>query len=158
MLLKKYHSVDEYGQRVVDNVLDIEFERFTYKVKIVPLEMPMSLFGASSGTGNWLDEEYNVRVKVKDTPEARRANIVIRVSGDSMEPRFSDGDNVLVRIQPDIEVGDIGLFIVDNEGYIKRKGKNELISLNPQYDNIQIGEFTEYQCFGKVLGKAEIVE
>ena len=28
--LKKYHSLDEYGQRVVDNVLDIEFERCTY--------------------------------------------------------------------------------------------------------------------------------
>jgi SOS-response transcriptional repressor LexA len=75
-----------------------------------------------------------------------------------MEPLYSDGDKVLVKIQPDIEPGEIGIFIVDNEGYIKKKGDHELISVNPEYDNIPIGKFTNYRCFGKVLGKAEIVE
>ena len=156
--IKKYRSLNHYSKKAVDGLLDNEYERCTYRKEIVPIEMPMSLYGAAAGTGNWLDEEYNVRVKVKDTPEARRANIVIRVSGNSMEPKFSDGDKVLVKIQPDIEVGEIGIFIVDNEGYIKQKGEHELISLNPEYDNISIGEYTEYRCFGKVLGKAEIIE
>lgn len=75
-----------------------------------------------------------------------------------MEPMFSDSDCVLVRIQPDVEPGEIGIFIVDNEGYIKKKGSHELISVNPEYDNIPISEYTECRCFGKVLGKAEIIE
>ena len=156
--IKKYRSLDEYGKKAVDDLLNTEYERCTYKAEITPLEMPMSIYGAAAGTGNWLDEEYNIRVKVKDTPIARRANIVIKVSGNSMKPKFSDGDKVLVKIQPDIEVGEIGIFIVDNEGYIKQKGEYELISLNPKYNNIPIGEYTDYRCFGKVLGKAEIIE
>ena len=75
-----------------------------------------------------------------------------------MEPMFSVGDKVLVKIQPDIEPGEIGIFIVANEGYIKKKGDHELISINPEYDNIPINEYTDYRCFGKVLGKAEILE
>jgi len=159
-ILKKYHSLDEYGRRAVSELLDTEYERCTQESKVIDIsiDLPMSEYAASAGTGYWLDEEYTTRVKVRDTPQSRKANIVIRVSGDSMEPMFSDGDKVLVKIQPDVEPGEIGIFIIDNEGFIKKKGEHELISINPIYDNIEIEEFTDYRCFGKVLGKAEIVK
>lgn len=158
--IKKYRTLDEYGKELVDSVLEIEFRRCNSKNNITELtiELPMPELPASAGTGTWLEDGYNTPVTVKRTKEAERANVVIRVSGESMEPLFSDGECVLVRIQPDIETGEIGIFIVDNEGYIKKKGSGELISVNPEYDNIPIGEFTEYRCFGKVLGKAEILE
>lgn len=158
--LKKYRSLDEYGKRTVDSVLDIEFERCSSESSVIDLtiELPMPELPASAGTGTWLEDGYNTPVTVRRTKEAERANVVIRVSGDSMEPMFSDSDCVLVRIQPDVEPGEIGIFIVDNEGYIKKKGSHELISVNPEYDNIPISEYTECRCFGKVLGKAEIIE
>ena len=158
--IKKYRSLDDYGKKAVKDLLDTEYERCNFESTIIQVsfDLPISEYSASAGTGNWLEEEYTERVKVLDTPLSRKANIVIKVSGDSMEPLYSDGDKVLVKIQPDIEPGEIGIFIVDNEGYIKKKGNGELISVNPEYDNIPIGKFTDYRCFGKVLGKAEIVE
>lgn len=157
--IKKFRTLDGYGKKTVNCVLNIEYERCHFENTIIQVsfELPMSEYAASAGTGNWLDEEYTSRVKVLDTPQARKANLVIKVSGDSMEPLYSDGDLVLVRIQPDVELGEIGIFIVNNEGYIKKKGSGELISVNPEYDNIEIKESTDYRCFGKVLGKAETV-
>ena len=158
--IKKYRTLDEYGKKAVSGLLDIEYERCTSESKIVDIsiELPIAEQPASAGTGNWLEDGYSTRVKVLDTPQSRRANIIIKVSGDSMEPMFCDGDTVLVKIQPDIEPGEIGIFIVDNEGYIKKMGDHELISINPEYDNIPIGKYTDFRCFGKVIGRAQIVE
>lgn len=159
-LLKKYSSLDDYGKEAVNSILDVEFKRCNSENNVIDMtiELPMSELPASAGTGIWLEEGYNTPVTVRKTKEAQKANIVIRVSGDSMEPLYSDGDCVLVKIQPDIEPGEIGIFIVDNEGFIKKRGKHELISVNPEYDNIAIGEFSDCRCFGKVLGKAETLE
>lgn len=160
-LLKKYHSLDDYGKEAVSSILDIEYKRCNFENSIIDhltIELPMPELPASAGTGTWLEDGYNTLVTVKRTKNAERANVVIRVSGDSMEPLFSDSDCVLVRIQPDIEPGEIGIFIVDSQGYIKKKGSHELISVNPEYDNIRIDEYTDCRCFGKVLGKAEIIE
>lgn len=158
--IKKYRSLDDYGKEAVNSILDVEFKRCNSESNVIDMtiELPMSELPASAGTGIWLEEGYNTPVTVRKTKEAQKANIVIRVSGDSMEPLYSDGDCVLVKIQPDIEPGEIGIFIVDNEGFIKKRGKHELISVNPEYDNIAIGEFSDCRCFGKVLGKAEVVE
>ena len=156
----KYRSLDEYGKKAVTDLLDTEYERCSSEIDVTDLtiELPMPELPASAGIGTWLEDGYNTPVTVRKTKEAERANVVIKVSGDSMEPLYTDGDRVLVKIQPDVELGEIGIFIVDGEGFIKKKGERELISVNPEYDNIPVGEFTEYRCFGKVLGKAEILE
>ncbi len=156
----KYRTLDRYGKKAVDSVLDIEYQRcseVTDEPKVITL--PMAELKASAGTGQWLgDDEYTTRVDVVDTPEARRANVVIEVSGDSMEPQYHDGDKVLVKLQPFVEQNEIGIFIVDNCGYIKKLGVNELISANKEYDSIPLSEYNEVTCVGKVLGIAEIVQ
>ena len=156
----KYRSLDEYGKKAVTDLLDTEYERCSSENDVTDLtiELPMPELPASAGIGTWLEDGYNTPVTVRKTKEAERANVVIKVSGDSMEPLYTDGDKVLVKIQPDVEPGEIGIFIVDSQGYIKKKGDHELISVNPEYDNIKIAEYTDYRCFGKVLGKAEIIE
>ena len=152
-----YTQLPEYVKQIfIDTMIKLSEARQSKEPDST--ELPISLYAASAGAGNWLDEEYATRVRVKTTEAARRANVVIKVSGDSMEPLYSNGDKVLVKIQPDIEPGEIGIFIVDNEGYIKKKGSGELISVNPEFDNIPINEYSDCRCFGKVLGKAEIVE
>jgi len=157
--IKKYRSLDLYGQKAVDNLMDIELERCSLVVELPRLiTLPMVELKASAGTGQWLgDDEYTTRVDVLDTPEARRANVVIEVSGDSMEPRYHDGDKVLVKLQPTVEQNEIGIFIVDNCGYIKKLGVNELISVNKEYDNIPLNEYNDVTCVGKVVGIAEII-
>lgn len=157
--IKKYRTLDEYGKKAVDDLLENEYARCTEVIdepKVITL--PMAELKASAGTGQWLgDDEYTTWVDVLDAPEARRANVVIEVSGDSMLPKYHDGDKVLVKLQPTVEQNEIGIFIVDNCGYIKKLGVNELISVNKEYDNIPLNEYNDVTCVGKVIGIAEIV-
>lgn len=61
------------------------------------------------------------------------------VHGDSMEPKFSEGDVVIVRKQSVLESGEIGIIIVNGtDATIKKfvsheEGGISLIPLNPKY-------------------------
>jgi len=72
-----------------------------------------------------------------------------------MEPVFHDGDIALIRSQPQIEVGEIGIFILNECGYIKELGQNRLISFNDKYNDIPLHEYDSIYCRGKVLGILE---
>lgn len=112
----------------------------------------------SAGIGEFLDDyEQRETVYVEDTPQSRQADFILSVSGDSMEPKFHNGDLVLVRKQSYINVGDIGIFDIDGKGYIKQFGGDRLISLNPKYDDIIFDVYSVIQCFGIVLGTTEIL-
>lgn len=80
----------------------------------------------------------------------------IKVSGSSMEPDYFDGDIVLVSQKVELNHGDVGIFIVNNDAYIKEYGETELISRNPDADNIIISEYDNIVCMGKVVGKYEV--
>ena len=63
----------------------------------------------------------------------------LRIKGDSMEPKISNGDIVIVRKQDDADDGDIVIALVNgNEGCCKRLRKYDngiaLVSTNPAYD------------------------
>ena len=111
---------------------------------------------ASAGTGYLLFDDSpteNLRVVFNDV--TRKADICIGVSGDSMEPEYYDGDILLVRKQPDINIGEIGIFMKGDKSYVKKKGRDGLVSLNPAYEDIQPSENEDIICYGKVLGKLE---
>ena len=106
----------------------------------------------SAGTGVFLDDE-NIEIReFPDSPQVREADLIIPVDGKSMEPEISDGDELCIKLCDDIDIGEIGVFIVENKGYVKQKGEDRLISLNPEYDDIYA---KEYKCVGKVIGKVE---
>lgn len=69
-----------------------------------------------------------------------------------MEPLYCDGDLVLVHRQPAINVGAVGIFVANDKGYIKQQGEDRLISLNPDYPDVDPEECYEYKCFGEVIG------
>lgn len=106
----------------------------------------------SAGTGVYLDDCDRDMLEVEETPLTTQANFALRVSGDSMEPVYHDGDMVLIESQPSVNVGDIGIFILNNEGYIKEFGGDRLISLNPDYNDIMLNENDSIYCRGKVIG------
>lgn len=113
---------------------------------------------ASAGKGVELgDGEYEEITVVYNTLTSN-ANIAIRVSGDSMEPKFYDDEVVLVQLTPSVDPGDIGIFqITENggsiNGYIKKMGCGKLISLNPKRDDILFEEGMEVLTVGRVIGK-----
>lgn len=84
----------------------------------------------------------------------------LSVKGDSMEPRFADGDVVIVRKQEDINNGDIAIIMVNgDEATIKKVQKFEgginLIPSNPVYDVITYTNKDIIEkpvvCLGKVV-------
>lgn len=113
---------------------------------------------ASAGTGVYLDDSRTEPLQIVHTDIAERANYAIRVSGDSMIPEYRNGDIVLVETCPSVEEGEIGIFVVDGEGYIKKYGGDRLISINPKYKDMLLKQYETVYCRGRVLGIAEVVE
>lgn len=116
-----------------------------------------SLYMVSAGTGFDLDEGDSWdEVPVPDTPESRKADFCITVSGNSMEPKFFNEDVVLVKQTSSIDEGEIGIFRIGQKGYIKKYGGDRLISLNPNYSDILFSDydFEDISCCGLVLGIA----
>lgn len=107
----------------------------------------------SAGTGIYLHDDHAEQIRVPTNDETLRANYALRVKGDSMEPRFHDGDIVLVETQPSVEKGEIGIFILNGEAYIKKYGGDRLISLNSKYEDIPISNNDSFYCKGKVFAK-----
>ena len=70
---------------------------------------------------------------------ARRGDFfALQIRGDSMEPRMSPGDVVIVRRQPDVESGEIGIVLVDNadstcKKVVKHRDGLSLVSFNSAY-------------------------
>lgn len=63
----------------------------------------------------------------------------LQIKGSSMEPKFSDGDVVIVRKQEDVDNGSIAIILVNgNEATVKKIKKFEnginLIPTNPDYE------------------------
>ena len=63
----------------------------------------------------------------------------LQIKGDSMEPKFSDGDVVIVRKQTQVENGQIAVVLVNgNDATVKKFYRTEngikLVSTNPTYD------------------------
>lgn len=80
---------------------------------------------------------------------------ILRAKGDSMFPTICEGDEVLVRCQPDVNDNEIGVALLDedNEATLKRiKHVGDSVMLigdNPAYQPIIMNE----QQPGRILGK-----
>ena len=115
-----------------------------------------STLKVSAGTGEPLiDDTYHDFLKVKRSDLTDEANFAVQISGNSMLPRFKDKEWVLVRSQPDVEIGEIGIFIIDGNGYIKERAADRLVSINPEYDDIYFKENQDIKCKGLVIGTLE---
>lgn len=108
-------------------------------------------YGAGGGQINDNATMITIEVSEDDVPEG--ADTTIDIAGDSMEPTLSNGDVVYVQHTNQLEIGDIGVFYLDGQNFIKEYGGDELISHNPEYAPIQISEFSTFVIQGKVLGK-----
>lgn len=157
-IIHKYKELDYFGKKAVDELLDTEYSRCTTpdEDEQPTIRIKHSYYKVSAGRGfllgdgdNWSDNE----IEVPDTPDARKADYALTIQGDSMEPVYYDGDVILVKEQNDVDIGQIGIYRLNGEGYIKKNGGDRLISLNGIYDDIIINEYDECQCLGKVIGR-----
>ena len=115
---------------------------------------PMYDIGASAGTGQFLDSDSYEMVEVPDdVPDS--ATFGLHVCGDSMEPTLEDGQEIWVQMQPTLESGDIGVFYLDGNAFVKEYRRTYtgvfLISHNEKYNPIPITDYDESRIYGKVV-------
>lgn len=117
--------------------------------------LPVFLQPASAGTGQWLDDDLSEEMEVDDSVPTN-AEFGVRLAGDSMSPRFADGQIVWARKAENAENGEIVLCVLNDQGYCKKLYRNErgvfLLSLNPKYDPISITGADEFRIMGRVVG------
>ena len=110
---------------------------------------------ASAGTGQWLDDDLAEEMEVDDAVPAR-AEFGVRLAGDSMSPRFANGQIVWARKAEQAENGEIVLCVLNEQGYCKKLKYDAdgvyLVSLNPAYSPIPVRESDEFRIAGVVVG------
>ena len=148
----------------------LEYER---DLKIIQYrEMPVSNLPASAGTGVFLDEDSFDKVLVPTDSVPQGADFGVRVSGDSMEPNYQDGEIVWVQRCESLTPGEVGVFLYDGDGYLKVYEEQEpstdvaeqftdsqgvlhkqriLVSLNKKYDPKVVSPDAVFVIAGRVL-------
>lgn len=171
--IKKYRNLDALGKEHIHTILEWETDRvsalnkpeeqfehlYNFELPSENTDQPTRTLNyyqrlASAGTGQIVFDDVPVDlIEIPDIPEYDRVKYAIGVNGDSMEPLYYDGDILLVEPMQDVRVDEIGIFIVDGESLVKKRGKRTLISLNKKkkYPEIPIDEDT--RCLGRVVDK-----
>ncbi|EKN7337270.1 helix-turn-helix transcriptional regulator [Staphylococcus pseudintermedius] len=108
---------------------------------------------ASAGTGETLIDgvefttQYNGHIPNHD--------FALQVNGDSMEPLFEDKEIIFVDKTKQINSGQIGIFVIDGEAYLKKVFINEegirLVSLNSKYPDLHFDSSHDIKVAGKVI-------
>jgi len=119
------------------------------------ISRPLYDLPASAGNGQFLDSSHYEMMDFPAGIVPPDSTFCVRVAGDSMEPNFFNQDVVFVRQIPVINSGEIGVFVLNGEGFIKKYVCEEescsLVSLNPAYEPILIKESDHLKVVGKVV-------
>ncbi len=152
-LIKKYRFLSDYDKEAIDSLINHLSGRQTEFIQIEsPTLLPYYGHIASAGTGQFVfDDIPPEMIEVESNHINMQADFAVGVNGDSMEPTYKDGDVLLIKKQPSVNVGEIGIFMINGEAFVKELGHNVLVSHNPKYAPIPFSE--SISCIGKVLGK-----
>ncbi len=167
-MLQRYRALDAHGRRMADLALEEETRRLREEAARAAGRMQPARAGraseaasegqiafrvsdqpAAAGAGVYLGPEcfHTVYVNAQALPHGAAFGVPVR--GDSMEPVYHDGD-ILVVSGEQPRYGEIGVFTLDGNGYVKKLGRGVLLSLNPAYAPIPMDE--SIRCNGKVVG------
>ena len=116
--------------------------------------LPLYSLAVSAGTGQFLDsDDFESVIVGADVPDT--ADYGVRVAGNSMEPRYADGQTVWVQYRRTLHSGEIGIFLYDGNAYLKQLVVDgdgvRLHSLNPDYSDIPIRSAGELRVLGRVV-------
>ncbi|HDA2836552.1 TPA: helix-turn-helix transcriptional regulator, partial [Staphylococcus aureus] len=107
----------------------------------------------SAGVGERLHDEtlFTEMVKAPVPPH----DLALKVNGDSMEPMFKDGEIIFVEKTHNIKNGQIGIFIIEEEAYVKKvfveDDRLTLVSLNKEYRDLHFYRNESVRLVGKVI-------
>jgi transcriptional regulator with XRE-family HTH domain len=115
--------------------------------------LPLFNTPVSAGLGQMLSDGNDYELcDFSDVPNG--VDFALTVRGDSMEPLYFNNDIVFIKTGIIDESGQIGVFLLNDEGYLKMLQGNRLVSLNNKYKPVTIGEFDSFYCVGRAIGKS----
>ena len=157
--LDPFRNLNEQGKKKAFEYITLLEQSGEYekpRAEIIPFEpriMRIALMPTSAGTGNYLDDENFTETEVYE-PVPEKADFGVYLDGDSMEPRFKNGQLIWIEKTETLESGDIGLFFYDGMTFFKKLLNKEtgtfLISLNPKYKPIPVTDLSDFKIFGKL--------
>ena len=157
--LDPFRNLNEQGKKKAFEYITLLEQSGEYekpRAEIIPFEprtMKIALMPTSAGTGNYLDDENFTETEVYE-PVPEKADFGVYLDGDSMEPRFKNGQLIWIEKTDTLESGDIGLFFYDGMTFFKKLLNKEtgsfLISLNPKYKPIPVTDLSDFKIFGKL--------
>ena len=152
-------ELNEEGRALALNYIDLLKGSEKYQAAPVRILQPVRILNlydmpVSAGTGQFLDNDSYEEVEVgPEVPET--ADFGVRISGDSMMPRYLDKQIVWIQKTDELNDGEIGIFYYNGNAYCKKllcnKKGTYLISLNDKYDPIEIAEGETFKTFGRVV-------
>jgi transcriptional regulator with XRE-family HTH domain len=162
--LSRYRSLDHFGKLAAERVVDTEAERVrlsrdagTADVSPAVRHIDVPVCRHPFYPGNGVDEislfDSVELIRIPDNDIYRTADFAVRVDGAGYEPRFADGDILLIRRQSELQIGEIGIFSVDGEVFLRGFGHGRLISINPGLEDIKTEQNKQIRCIGKIIAK-----
>ena len=111
-----------------------------------------------AGGPDTIFEELLGYEEITEEMNKRGEHFALRVKGNSMEPRFCEGDIVIVRKQEDVDNGETAIVVINgDESTIKKVQKFDggvnLIPLNPSYSVLTFTNEQVLKLPVTVLGK-----
>lgn len=141
--IEKFRLLDQHGLEIVHYVLNAEFERVqqviaasrgesvenSTTIAVPILQSVMS--GIEIGTVH-VDASKRLQKYVDEL-------CAVKITRDTMAPRFSPGDTIIYKKQNDVKSGEIAVVIIDGAEavcklVIKEKDNIKLMPLNPKYE------------------------
>jgi len=165
-LIETYRALDARGRALIDTVINKETENSqrpqgrilaspaVRTVSRLRRSIPVFELAVSAGPGEYLDQDGSTEtISIPDDERTAGADFALRISGHSMEPKFRDGDIILVENADAVNPGELCVYVLDGCGYFKVFGGDCLISLNPEFGKIMLSNFESVSCAGRVIGK-----
>ncbi len=152
----RYALLNDYNRQIVLNQMDMLYDMQCQQPRSETrklVQVYRNDLTAAAGYSYTIGEGSGETVYLAADPVTVRADEIIRVSGDSMEPSFFNGDQVLVQHCKSLREGEIGIFTNGDTGYIKEYRKDGLYSHNPAYPVMHFSEDDQVRCIGRVLGR-----
>ena len=156
-ILDAYHQLDKFDRNTIRMLIDrllfqedrMEKNRLRNAYKSIFLYED----AAAAGIGTpMLDYAENKAVYALKANIPHGTNALIHINGRSMEPTFEDGGYAYVDTTATVQYGQIGIFIVNGEAFIKEYQPDGLHSHNIRYKTIYTGDGVDVRCCGRVLG------
>lgn len=150
-IIKKYRSLDEHGKRIVDLILNEEYNRIEDSVDFISLLYFPRLVSSSPDA---MSDSYSEFINIPIRKAHQKADYVVRVNSMEMFPIYESGDKLFVQKCSNLNMGDTGLFLLNKSCILRTLDIDErLISGNSASSILKLS--SNIICTGKILGKLE---